>query len=154
MGNLVTAVHEGVLVVVTNALPPTTETWDAYMEQLRKQFEVARGAPVGLLIFAGGGTPDASMRTKLRQAIAQRPIRTAIVSDSVMVRGVVGIISLFVPSSIPFAPREWAKALAHVGYPADRVAQLRLALRPLYAEVKGCAPLAPLLDEPAAASSA
>ena len=127
----------GALFAVANESAPDPADWDVYMTQLGDAFTQAGGRAVKLVIFAGGGVPNSSMRLKLREVVASRPLRTAVITDSTVVRTIIGVFSLFVPGTRPYAPSDWRAALDYVGYPHDQLTDLVPALRRLDAEVHG-----------------
>jgi len=137
MANLRSVAHGGALFVVANDATPEPADWDDYMTQLAEAFAQAGEQPVKLVVFAGGGVPNSSMRLKLRAVTAQRPIRTAVITDSAVVRSIIGVFSLFVPGTRPFGPKEWRAALDYVGYAQDQLEALLPLLRQLDVEVHG-----------------
>jgi hypothetical protein len=137
MPNLRAVLQGGAIFAVANERAPEPADWEVYMTQLAEAFTEADGHPVKLVIFAGGGVPNASMRLKLREVVASRPLRTAVVTDSSVVRAIIGVFSLFVAGTRPFSPSDWRAALDYVGYLQDPLPQLVPALRRLDVEVRG-----------------
>jgi len=137
MANLRGVLHGGALFVVANDSAPEPADWDPYMVQLAEAFTQANGKPVKLVVFAGGGVPNSGMRLKLREVTASRPILTAVITDSPVVRTIIGVFSLFVAGTKPFAPSDWRAALDYVGFPYDQLSSLLPHLRQLDADVHG-----------------
>ena len=147
MGNLRAAVVGETIFCVSNNASPEAASWDQYMVLLGEHMAQRSGKPGSLVVFAGGGTPDASMRLKLRQTVNERPLITSVVTDSVMVRGIIGVFSLFVGGTKPFAGREWKASLEYAGFPVSKLSEALPVLRQLDADVGGCSALGVLLKE-------
>lgn len=145
MPNVSAAVVGETVVLVSNAKAPEQAEWDAYLAKLGEHLDARAGKPGRLIVFAGGGTPSSSMRLGLRKTIAERPMKTAVVTDSAVVRGIIGVFSLFVKGTRPFAAREWMGALEYVGFPFEKQGELTEAVTKLNAEVGGSAAVAELL---------
>ena len=75
-----------VLLVVADQAPERGE-WKSYVDFLRARV-VAHGK-VRLIVVAGSGAPDAVQRKQLTDAVSTGELRTAVVSDSLVARGVV-----------------------------------------------------------------
>lgn len=137
-------VGETVILVVSDQAPAQAE-WEAYLKKLGEHLERRAGEPGRLLVFPGGGTPTSVQRLGLRTTIAGRPLNTAVVSDSVVVRSIVGVFSLFVAGTKPFASTDWKAALAYVGFPTEETPSLLAAVRKLNDAVGGSSATAALL---------
>ena len=147
MSNLSTRSVGGIFVLVGNSTTPSQAEWDTYMAQLKLAIEAREGKPLGLVVFTAGGTPDSGMRLQLRQTIGTSVVRTAIVTESMVVRSVVGIISIFINHTRPFAPLDWRSALEHVGFDFANLPVLKAALQEMDANVGGSAPVRPFLAQ-------
>src|SRR5262245_29504651 len=129
------AVAVGEMVMaVTNAQAPEPAAWDAYLAVLKQHLDGRAGQPGRLVVFGGGGTPSAVMRNQLREVIAKRPILTAFVSDSAMMRSFVTVFSLFVDGTKPFAVKDWKEGFKHVGFPMEKLGEVNAVLKKLDAE--------------------
>ena len=148
MPNAIADVVGETVILVVSDQPPAQAEWDAYLKQLGAHLERRAGQPGRLLVFPGGGTPNSVQRLGLRTTIAGRPINTAVVSDSVVVRSIVGVFSLFVSGTKSFAASEWKAALAYVGFPVEETAALVAAIRKMSDAVGGSSATAALLKEP------
>ena len=133
------------VIAVTNAKDPEVAGWDAYMTVLADHLNRRAGQPGRLVVFAGGGTPSSAMRLKLRQVVEKRKLLTAVVTDSTVVRSIIGVFALFVDGTKPFNPRDWKDSLTYVGFPMENVSELVTAARALDAEVGGSSALVALL---------
>jgi hypothetical protein len=101
-------------VVVHTTASPTDAEWQLYLDD----FERWQHSLIGYLIFTSGGAPNSHQRRQLRDQIAAhgRPlIRTAVVSDSLLVRGTVSAINLFYGHIRSFRPDATDAALTHIG---------------------------------------
>lgn len=145
MANLKATLIETTVVVVANDHPPEPDAWDAYMTLLSGHLDARGDQPGNLIVFSGGGTPDSGMRLRLRNVARGRIIRTAVVSDSTMVRAIIGVFSLFVDGTRPFAAGDWQEALSYGGLAPQNTATYLPILRQLDADVGGSRALEALL---------
>ena len=64
------------------------------------------------IIFTDGGGPNSTQRVEFNGLLKGREVISAIVSDSLVVRGIVSALGLFNPRGLKvFTPPEWKKAL-------------------------------------------
>jgi hypothetical protein len=132
------------VVVVHNKLPPTDEEWDEYIE-FNKSYGGDQGVITRFLVVTDGGAPTAAQRKILHDAAApllkQYPnaMRTAVVTPSTFVRGVMNALSLMLvkPMFRGFSPNEMHKAYTFLGVPPvyisdieEMIAYLRASLGP------------------------
>jgi hypothetical protein len=119
------------LVLVHGARPPSDIDWNEYVHAL------GASRVTGLLVATDGAGPDGPQRAKVNDLVRQRggSFPTAVVTGSLVARGIVTALGWFNPKVRAFAPAEIARALAHVG--ADpgkreevvrRIAMMRIAL--------------------------
>jgi hypothetical protein len=101
------------LIVVHGADAPTKEEWTNYLATTR-QLDVEKQGQMhqlSALVFTDGGGPNSTQRVELNRVIGGREARTAIVTDSVVVRGIVGALSLFNPKGLAvYPPKSWKDA--------------------------------------------
>jgi hypothetical protein len=131
-------------VVVHAKGPPTDEEWDEYLKAHAPYFE--RGMSMRFLVLTRGGAPTAVQRMKMNDMVAGwqkiNPdcVRTAIVSDSQLVRGVVTAISWFRPIARAFSPDHLKQALAFLEVPPKHNAEIEQLIPKLKAKLDTDAP--------------
>jgi hypothetical protein len=146
MSNVKAAIVGETVILVANAQTPEPAAWEAYMTVLGQHLALRAGQPGRLVVFAGGA-PTSTMRLQLRDVVGKRPLVTAVVTDSAVVRGIIGVFGLFVDGTRPFAVREWKAALQYAGFPLEKLPELLPVARQLDAEVGGSPSLVELLKE-------
>jgi hypothetical protein len=101
------------LVVVHDATHPSDSDWQIYLDAIRANRDVI----VAQLIVTDGGSPNASQRRASLEFARDRPVPvTAVISGSVLVRGVVSALSWFMKDRIrAFARDEFDEACEFVG---------------------------------------
>jgi hypothetical protein len=147
MGNMASSTWQSVMVAVHNNQAPSTEEWDRYLELLREHVAAVGGdvRRVRGLTFTDGGAPNSVQRNQLRQILEGQTIVGSVVSDSAIVRTVVGFLGLFVRGGKIFSSRDWPGALTYLlGSPVPP-SELVTRLRSMASEVGRCASLEPLL---------
>jgi hypothetical protein len=120
------------LVVVHGVAHPDDKDWEIYLGALRANMD-AIGAQ---LIVTDGGSPNSAQRRASIEVAAGRPLPvTAVVTSSVLVRGVVSALGWIMKEKIrAFAPGELDDACAFIGASDDKavlretVARLRSTL--------------------------
>jgi hypothetical protein len=123
------------VVLVNGPAPPTDDEWKAYVR------DVERWLPdlVGTMIVTDGGGPTSAQRRELKEVFSRNgraSVRTAVLSNSLMVRGIVNALNLFNPGIRVFRPDAVDEALAYIGAALDgpallaEVEWLRGRLRP------------------------
>src|SRR5690242_20596822 len=102
MSELAFKVIDDLLLAVHSNRPPLTDEWDEY---IREHQRLAReGRRVSILVFTEGGAPNSAQRAALKAAVTG-DLKTAIVTGSVAVRGVVTAFNWLGWSSMrAFAP--------------------------------------------------
>lgn len=129
------------VVVVHTKVQPTDEEWDEYIEFNRINGH-DRGVITRYLVVTEGGAPTAAQRKIFHDAITpllkQNPnvMRTAVVTPSTFVRGVISALSVVNPIFRAFSPNEMKEAYAYLGVPSvyigdieELIAMLRASLR-------------------------
>jgi hypothetical protein len=105
-------VSDVLLVLRENAVTPRDEDWDAFLKVLvenHENFEKLR-----ILVRTEGGGPSALQRKRLQVALAGRPIRVAVVTNSIPVRFLVSSIALLNRAIRSFANDEIKGAYEHL----------------------------------------
>lgn len=119
------------MTMVHTADAPTDEEWEAMLAHYR-----AHRAP-RVIVFTEGGGPNTLQRGRLNDTLAGTVVKTAIVSASQVIRGVVTALSWFNPGIRSFSPDRAAQALSYLGVPPgehdrhmQQVVMLSRQLRP------------------------
>jgi len=122
------------LVLVHGNDTPTETEWQRYLGDAGRWFPEL----TGILVVTDGGGPTSSQRRALNATAVrsgQTSIRTAVVSNSLFVRGIVNAINLVSPRIRAFRPDTMPDAFTYIGaslhIPAllATVDELRLRLR-------------------------
>jgi hypothetical protein len=114
-------VIQGILVVVNADVSPSDEDYDAYVEFIAKEMPktVSR-----CLVVSAGGAPNARQRERSNQMLRERGLsqaKVAVVTNSLMVRGVVTALSWFNPQMKAFSELDLQGALKYLdSIPAQR----------------------------------
>jgi hypothetical protein len=113
------------VVVVHGVVHPTNAEWQIYLDALRDNAE----RMTAQLIVTDGGSPNSAQRRASIALVEGRPLPpTAVVTSSVLARGVVAALSWFMKDKIrAFRPAEFENACAFIGA-AEHSAALRLAV--------------------------
>jgi hypothetical protein len=121
MPNLASGVWQdaegAVVVVVENNIAPTDAEWDAYCRHIAATLKVENAS--GIAITDGGG-PNTVQRGKVNDLLAGRQARSAVVSDSRMIRGVVTALSWFNRLTRAFSPAAIDRGLEFAGVRGER----------------------------------
>lgn len=112
-------VDSSLLVLRENAVTPRDEDWDAFLTVLEKNRD--NFARLRILVRTEGGGPSAPQRKRLEKALGGRPVRVAVVTNSVAVRFIVSSIALLNREIRTFSVDELANAYQHLRLnPAER----------------------------------
>lgn len=101
-----------IVFVVQNDKNPSEDEWDAYVANVTAHLDTPNGAG---LAFTDGGAPNSKQRDLMRETLGVRSPRSAVISDSVLVRGVVTALSWFNPNTIAFSPQRARDAFVFAG---------------------------------------
>ena len=102
IGDLGVALH-------TNTTP-SREEWDAWMEDVRK----VPAAQLRVLAITDGGGPSAVQRNAFVKYLSGAQARIAVLSDALVVRGIVTALSWFTDRIQIFSPDRFSDATAHL----------------------------------------
>ncbi|NUP05419.1 MAG: hypothetical protein HOW73_05090 [Polyangiaceae bacterium] len=116
--------------MVHTADPPSDEEWDAYLASQRAHWSAR------VLVFTEGGGPTTLQRGRLNDALAGRIVKTAVVSSSAVIRGIVTALSWFNPGIKSFLPNEASAALRYLGVAVEDQAGLMQKVTRLSKELK------------------
>ena len=111
------------VIVVQGAATPSEAEWQAYLDDL----ETWLPDVVGTLIVTDGGGPSSSQRRALKalfHRVGRKSVRAAVVSSSLMARGIVNALNLFNPGIRVFHPDAMTDALVYIGAALDGPAVL------------------------------
>ena len=115
--------NHALVILVQGAATPSDAEWQAYVRDVERWLpEIERG-----LIISDGGGPSSSQRRMMNALLARagrKSVRCAVVSSSLMARGIVNALNLFNPGIRVFRPEAMLDALAHVGAALDGPAVL------------------------------
>lgn len=101
-------IEKGTAVVVVGPSTPDDAEWELLVVAMRKERHQRT-----LVVSAGGG-PSAAQRKAILDASGGKGLPAAIITDSVMVRGIATAIAWFVPDVRAYAPGELQAALKHL----------------------------------------
>jgi hypothetical protein len=115
MAEMVQSFVGDLMILVHTSRPPSTDEWATYISTISK----LDPAKFQTLVFTDGGAPSSTQRKEVTEALGGRASRGAIVSASMLVRGVVTALSWFNPLIRAFSPDEVADALQYLCVPRD-----------------------------------
>ena len=104
-----------IAIAVANGNPPTDDEWDAYLQLVDKGVHLPNSH--GLAVTDGGG-PNAAQRARINKVLAKvrgRKAFSAVVSGSLVIRGLVGALRLFHRETEAFSPVQIRDALRFIG---------------------------------------
>ena|SRR6188768_3912737 len=122
-----------VLVVTETEDSPSDGEWNAFIAdtmQYRKRVNEMR-----VLIITDGGGPNSSQRVLIKTAIAGKPFRSAVVSDSIKLRFIAAAIMLISKNHASFTTPEWRRAYDHLSLNAEERRGIDVALREMRAQL-------------------
>jgi hypothetical protein len=102
-------------VVLHTANPPSTTEWAGYMDVFRRLDHRQSKQ----LIFTDGGSPNAQQRQEVNDVLKGRTTTAAVISSSMMVRGVVNALVWFNPRVRIFSPGAIGDAFRHLGVTSE-----------------------------------
>ena len=111
MANMAFHHSPGLFVLVHNASAPSDAEWGAYVEEVKQEPDPSRFVT---LVYTDGGSPTHEQRAALNLALGYSSTRTAVLSVSAVVRGVVSALNFFNREIRSFAPAEVDRAFDHL----------------------------------------
>src|SRR5262245_61160671 len=116
----------GTLVVVHGVLHPSDADWDVYLDALRNLDHIT-----AQLIVTDGGSPNSAQRRASLDVAAGRQVPpSAVVTPSLLARGVVSALAWFMKDRIrAFAPDEFEEACAFIGASGESATLRAVAAR-------------------------
>ena len=144
-----------VLLFLHTARSPERAGWDQVMTLIRAYADTGDLRRLGIFAVTDGGGPDSVMRAEVMKFYEQRghSVKTAVVTTSVVGRGIVTAISWFNPYIRAVSPRHADEALAHLGLTNAVFPRILKELEQLQREIPPVACLAMLADVSLAASA-
>jgi regulator of extracellular matrix RemA (YlzA/DUF370 family) len=103
-------------IAVHHTSPPTDEQWDRWIALCSEQ-----DGPIRVVVESHGGAPNAKQRRALSDALAGRDLRSAILSDSIVVRGVVTALAWLGVSLRAFPLHDYPSVAAYLGLSNDEL---------------------------------
>lgn len=110
--SLVVRSIESLIVLRENSSTPTDRDWDEFLDILavnRPNFP-----RIKILVKTDGGGPSAEQRKRLSVALGGKPVRVAVVTDSIKVRFIVSSIALLNSEIATFSNKEIVEAYQHL----------------------------------------
>ena len=133
MKTMRSSIVDGVLIAVHTAYGPTDDEWRSYLHLYESHQQLVRA---NLVVTRGGG-PNAKQREAMSKLKNLRAFATAVVSDSVVARGIVTAISWIGKPIRAFTPSETDLAFEYLGVATDTRAKVRLEVAALKSELEG-----------------
>lgn len=129
MANLASVVwQEGPLALllgVHGEHAPSAAEWERYCSWIPSLLSQPNA---GCVVLTDGGAPNSAQRDHMRKCLGVSPCWTAVITDKVLVRGVVTAIRWFNPMVSAFAPWELSQAFQFAGVSRPQVRAVCAAL--------------------------
>lgn len=90
---------------------PETDEWRAYTNDVFELGSTLPGKQISILVVTDGGGPSTVQRTDFVEAMGEVKVRTAVLSCSTLVRGIVTVFNWFNVQNKVFSPKEVIGAL-------------------------------------------
>jgi len=117
--NLVNRKVASLLLLRESNTAPTDAEWNETLAMLSEMR--AEGLTVKVLVVTDGAGPDAKQRARLEALLAGKPVRTAVVSDSLKLRFISAGVALFNSEHRAFTRAEVQDAYTYLGLtPSER----------------------------------
>jgi hypothetical protein len=113
--------------------PPDRDEWRKYVDFLKER--VAAHGKIRLVVVAGSGAPDALQRKQVTEAFKPTQVRAAVVSDSIVSRGLVTAFRWYGLDLDAFKSSEIDAAYRFVGVNAQELDWLQRTLAAFRAAV-------------------
>ena len=112
-----------------NGSTPVDADWDGFLDILIKNRENFQN--LKCLVVTDGGGPNAAQRKRLETALAGRPLRVAVVTDSPKARFIAAMITFLNRDHRGFSKQEIGEAYVHLGMSKAEQSQATEVLREL-----------------------
>jgi hypothetical protein len=119
-----------IMIAVHTKANPSDEDWDAYLADVNKHVRDLRG----VLVYSESAGPSSSQRARINDSYKTNNIkmRTAIMSGSRLVRGVVTAMSWTLADDIKsFSTTEFDKAMQYLELSEDEILRAKIVLKGL-----------------------
>jgi hypothetical protein len=115
-----------VLLFLHTARTPERNEWSEMMAGIARYTRLGDFRRLRILVVTDGGGPDTAMRGELQAFYKSRnhSPKTAVVTTSVVSRGIVAAVNWFNPHIKAFSPRSFPDALAHLDLPRTTLPRL------------------------------
>jgi len=133
MADMVHAVIGDLGVALHTDKTPSREEWDAFMSAIR----VVPSARVRVLAITDGGGPSTVHRGQFVKYLDGAKARIAVVSEALVVRGIVTALSWFTNNIRVFAPDDFRAAIAYVDLTQDECDAVKARLREMATRLPG-----------------
>ena len=114
--NMVQEFFGDLMILVHTAHAPNETEWKEYIEAVR----ASDLDKLKTLVFTDGGAPNAAQRKSVNEVLDGKTSPGAIVSHSMLVRGVVSALSWFNPKIKAFSPENTDAAFRYLGLPDEQ----------------------------------
>jgi hypothetical protein len=121
--------RESLLLYFGTSLPPANGEWASWVEALKTRAHAPEGAR--LIVVAGDGGPSVVQRKQLIEAVKTGKLKTAVVSDSLVARGIVTAFKWYGLDLEAFTSSAIEGAYRFVSASADEAKWLRETLKTL-----------------------
>ncbi len=91
---------------------PTDESWEYFMNELRSFTDTTK---IRILCRTYGGHANGKQRADLTKHVGSGQLKSAIITDSIIVRGVATALTWFLPDVAAFHPKDIDKACEYLG---------------------------------------
>jgi hypothetical protein len=122
------------IVIRQNKETSTDQDWDLFLDLLverRPNF-----ATLKILVVTDGGGPSMAQRKRLEVALDGKPVRVAVVSDSMKTRFIVSSIALLNRDMSSFRANEMSQAYDHLNLTLDERRTAKTTIEELAARVR------------------
>jgi len=99
---------ESLVILRESKLDPSDEEWEETLRIVLEQWQELRQLKV--LVVSDGGGPTQAQRKRLERTLEGKPIRVAVVSDSMKVRFICSSVALFTSNLSSFKVSEMREA--------------------------------------------
>jgi hypothetical protein len=135
--NLIYCPIKDFILIAQNEYSPTNEEWDRMILAIK---ENSGSPPRAVIISSDGGSPNATQRKKLREALQEKQsvqyMRMAMFSESVIVRMALTALRNFIPTApVVFSIKQWKEASLHLNLSLEEMRQAIEALNNLRKEL-------------------
>lgn len=122
-----------IVLFVIGDQPPERDEWKAYVDFVKERAKLHD--KIRLVVLAGSGAPDAVQRKQLNDAVTMKQLRTAVVSDSIVARGVVTAFRWYGLELDAFKGSAMGDAFQYVAATPEEVDWLQRTVRAIRADL-------------------